>query len=343
MGLNHDASLEVYGFGVYLPRKIRIVEKILAEGGDAAVHEANMATGRDWKYICVASGDDHPSTMGHKALAAAMKDAGIGAQDLGLIICVSASRDYLPIWSVSTEIGRLAGVSPDCLGMDLSNGCLGSLVALEILRGWFAANSNGKFAAIVATERWTESVSHKNLDSGAFWTWSDGACAMIAGPTGANKSKATFRGGLFHTDSRYHDACVMKYGGTRFPLEPDGKRSFHAKAPHIDISELREDYVKSVLLVISKIRDEFKIDADYYVCNQPRPGNLHKIAGKLNVPMSKVSYTGERFGHLGAGDVILGLKELIESRAEHPGVNNVYCAATTSYGWGCGLIQLPSE
>jgi len=54
---------------------------------------------------------------------------------IGLVLFAGVSRDYLPSWSVATEVMRPHGMGGSCVGLDVTIGRLGSLAALELAHG----------------------------------------------------------------------------------------------------------------------------------------------------------------------------------------------------------------
>src|SRR6185436_20963669 len=101
----------------------------------------------------VAGDDEHPSGMAAQALARALARAGISSEHLSLVVSCGVSRDYPPSWSVATEVIRVHELGASCFGVDVTLGCLGALVGLQVARGWLRS-SGGGYAAVVTAERW---------------------------------------------------------------------------------------------------------------------------------------------------------------------------------------------
>ncbi len=157
-----DSPLYIHGAGSFSPPPASVREVAAALGVDASDY-------RGWDRFCRADPDQHPSTMGGEAVRRALAAAGRTAASLRLVVHTGVSRDYLPSWSVATEIIRRLAAGPSCLGIDLALGCVGTLVGLELARTWLAGNGGGD-AVIVAAERWTHTVSRTDIAQIRLWS-----------------------------------------------------------------------------------------------------------------------------------------------------------------------------
>ena len=214
MGWLNVCALSLYGVGLSVPESRPTIEVCLELGADVSNY-------RGWERVCIARDDDHPSTMGAAALDAALKDAGVAADQLKLVVSAGMSRDYAPSWSISTEIMKTVGVAPTCLGLDITSGCLGTLAALDLLLGWLAVRGGG-YAAIVAAERWSYTVDRSIPETMSLWAHSDGAGALIVGIDVDGAPFLSYHGAEFVSAPELNGRVLVKYGGTRFPQAPDG-------------------------------------------------------------------------------------------------------------------------
>ena len=128
--------LRVLGIGLHLPPAVSVREHRARRGGDVSDY-------RGWERACHAGDDEHPSTMGRARLGRALEHGGVAPGELRLVVFTGASRDYVPSWSVATEVMRLSGLSDGCIGLDLTAGCLATLAALDLAHGWLAAHGGG--------------------------------------------------------------------------------------------------------------------------------------------------------------------------------------------------------
>lgn len=73
-----------------------------------------------------------PSDAATKAARQALAEAGVGADQIGVLINTSVCRDYIEPSTASLVHGHL-GLPPTCLNFDLSNACLGFLNGMQLV------------------------------------------------------------------------------------------------------------------------------------------------------------------------------------------------------------------
>ena len=78
--------------------------------------------------------------MGATALRKALEDAKVDPAELKLVLFAGMSRDYLPSWSVATEIMKAIGTEAHCMGLDMTIGCLGRFPHWIWRTGWLAVH-----------------------------------------------------------------------------------------------------------------------------------------------------------------------------------------------------------
>jgi len=74
-----SGALSVLGIGLDLPAAVSVRDHAVAHGADVSEY-------RGWEHACHGGADDHPSTMGARALRAALDDAAVSPADLRLVI-----------------------------------------------------------------------------------------------------------------------------------------------------------------------------------------------------------------------------------------------------------------
>ena len=227
-------ALSILGTGVYLPPARPVRDVVLEAGQDPSGHQG-------WDNCCHALEDDHPSTMGATALRKALEDANVDPAELKLVLFAGMSRDYLPSWSVATEIMKACGTQAHCMGLDMTIGCLGALSALDMAQGWLATHGGG-VAAIVAAERWTYTIDYTSIENMGLWGHSDGAAATIVSHQTSHDSKASFCGAEFVAQSDLNGTVLIEYGGTRHPVAPAGVKPFERKLMGLSRNDLRQRY-----------------------------------------------------------------------------------------------------
>jgi 3-oxoacyl-[acyl-carrier-protein] synthase III len=293
---------------------------------------ADVSVYRGWGSFCEGGADEHPSTMSAAALRLALEQASLSARDLKLVVSAGMSRDYLPSWSVSTEVMNLVGCGPHALGLDVTVGCLGTMAALNLALGWLAT-AGGGYAAITAAERWAYTVDRSSNDSISLWGHSDGGGALVVGVGAGQAVIASYLGSEYVTMSELNGRVLIRYGGTRFPAAPAGVNFRTVSGSHS--AQVRRIYLEAYGKVFDRVRERFSVDASWLVCNQLSPGFVRSLPELGGVDADHVVVTGHRYGHLGPADIIAGIDQLLTAAAVD---GPVLLGASTPYAFGAGLL-----
>ena len=321
-----DEPLAILGLGTHLP-PVRVVSDTARERG------ADPSAYRGWEKACQGGPDDHPSSMGTQALNTALARSGIKAAELSLLLFTGTSRDYVPSWSVSSEIMKLCGASDECLGLDMTAGCLATLSALEIARSWLAARGGGH-AAIVAAERWSQSVDYTDATAWPLWSYGDSAGALVVSLGAGKRGFANFLGAEFRSAADSNGGVLIPYGGTREPVAPPGANPLARRMSGKPGKEIVLTYRKGFGGAFAALQQRFDIKPASLVCNQMSPQIVGMLGEMFGLKEHSV-VTGDSFGHLGGVDIVAGLQKAQESGTlRFP----ILVGASTAYGFGTGLV-----
>jgi 3-oxoacyl-[acyl-carrier-protein] synthase-3 len=273
--------------------------------------------------------------MGTTALRKALADANVDPAELKLVLFAGMSRDYLPSWSVATEIMKACGTEAHCLGLDMTIGCLGALSALDMAQGWLATRGGG-VAAIVAAERWTYTIDYTSIENLGLWGHSDGAAATIVSHNTSHESKARFCGAEFVSQSDLNGTVLIEYGGTRNPVAPAGVKSFERKLMGLSRHDLRQRYSDGYSNSLQALKARFDCNPERVIINQTANLFLQLIASVIEIPIENFILTGHETGHVGSADILIGLDRLLQSG----GIKEPHLVAgSTPYAFGSGLMM----
>jgi 3-oxoacyl-[acyl-carrier-protein] synthase-3 len=321
-----NEPLAILGIGTCLPPARSVREVARANGGDDSGY-------RSWDLACQGGPNDHPSTMGTQALTDALKQAQVEPAELSLLLFTGASRDYVPSWSVSNEIMKLIGASDQCLGLDMTSGCLATLAALEMARTWLGGRGGG-YAAIVASERWSQSIDYTDVKSAPLWSYGDSGGALVVSFGRPKPALTNYMGAEFRSAAANNGQVLIPYGGTREPIAPPGANPLARRLAPKPGKEITKGYRQGYGDAYAALMQRFDQKPARMICNQMSP----QVVGMLSEIFSLQEHTivtGTSYGHLGGVDVILGLQQALQaSTSEFP----ILIGASTAYGFGTGLL-----
>lgn len=322
--------LSILGLGIELPPAVDVRRLASAHGADVSRYFS-------WDRVCRARPDDQPSLLASAALERALTSSDVDAGDLRLVVFAGVSRDYVPSWSVATEVMRLHSIGDGCVGLDVTIGCLGSLAALELAHGWLAVRGGGH-AAIVIGERWSHTVDLSDANTAAMWAWADGGAAMVVGLETGRAAIAEFMGAEFTSQSDSNGHVLVPYGGTREPIAPPGVDPFARRVSSRNRADVKASYERGYQQAYRALVERLGVTGERLICNQITPPTVRMIAAGLGVDMDRVVVTGNDTGHLGSSDAVLGLQHLhATQQIDGP----IVVAASTAYAFGTGMLAPP--
>ena len=295
----------VLGIGLHLPPAVSVrstrrgvaATSATTAGGSGRATPATTSTRARWG----------------RALGRALEHGGVAPGEVRLVVFTGASRDYVPSWSVATEVMRLSGLSDGCIGLDLTAGCLATLAALDLAHGWLAAHGGG-CAAIVAAERWSQTIDPRDPTTATLWAYGDSAGALVVGLDPSRPGIVDFLGAEFRSASANNGHVMIPYGGTREPQAPPGEDPYRRRVSDRPKQELTASYRKGYGDALAALEVRFGIEPTRMLCNQMSPqlvGMLTEVTGMDG----RVVRTGDRTGHLGGTDIVVGLDTLVREAA----------------------------
>ena len=277
-------------------------------------------------------------TTGDLSYAAAeslIRELGWSKEDIGALIFVSQSHDYVLPATACILQDRL-GLSKECYATDLSLGCSGWVYGLSTVVS-LLGNGNVKKALMLcgdAKKRWK--IDGNQLRDPLFG--SAGTATAVEFCEGA--SPLQFH---FGTDGDGFDAIITPDGGARSPFSTDsfrfeeieGKQSCRlmTRMKGMDVFSFGITTApKSVKALASYFGFDY-LDADYYVFHQANMKMNNMIVKKLKLPEEKVPSCMLHFGNTSSASIPLTIVTQLKGKCES-GKRFVCCGFGVGLSWG---------
>jgi 3-oxoacyl-[acyl-carrier-protein] synthase-3 len=252
--------------------------------------------------------DDHPATMGARATQRALDAAGLGVDDLDLLIFAGVTRDWPSPWVAAFGVLHQLGARR-AAGLDLANRCAGGIDALWLARTLVDSGAHRTVAVCCADRydhvlgpdrRATEMVTDAAYAAGA-------ATAIVSAR--ADNAIAAFSQ-LTNPDLSAHAAGGPVAGGTRRPVDDAAVRDgLHLWRTRLSISQ-------------SEMIARFSADADrhnyrrlfaqtgwtgvdFVACSPVIPGPQLDVLSELGIAERATLFTIPELGHIGPADLLL--------------------------------------
>ncbi len=311
------------GFGVCLPAK-KLTNFDLEKMVDTTDEWIRTRTG-----ICerrIALPDQKTSDLATTAAINALKDAGLNAIDLDLIIVATISPDSnFP--AVSCIVQKNIGASR-AIAFDISAACSGFLYALTTAKQ-YVLSGMAKNAVVIAAEKISTLIDWK--DRSTCVLFGDGAGACVIAPVKEGGIIADYM--LAYGDQG--DLMKVVVEETRSPL--DISKENYTKLPYVVMQgqELFKvavnsmaDAVDQVLLKAGLTKD----DVDLVVPHQANDRIISAVAKKLEIPKEKIFINIDKYGNMSAASIAVALFEAVKSGAIKKGDTVVLVT------FGAGLV-----
>jgi len=313
----------ISGTGAYLPERI-LTNADLERMVDTSDEWIRARTGIRQRHI--ARDDESSCDMAAAASLEAMQAAGIGKNDIDLIVVATSTPDQT-FPSTACLLQQQLGISNNCAAFDVQAVCAGFVYALSVADK-FISTGSAQCALVIGTD-----CLSKILD------WEDrSTCVLFGDGAGAVVLRAAdtpgVYGTLLHANGAYAEMLEVPSGvsrpGTDSCIRMRGSEVFRFAVNAMD------EIVEEILSVTGLQQDEI----DWLIPHQANQRIISATAKKLALPMSKVIMTVQDHGNTSAASIPLALDEGVRDGRVKPGQLLLFEAIGGGFAWGAALLRL---
>ena len=274
------------------------------------------------------------SDMGAAALRNAMEMAGLGPNDLDMIICGTVTPDR-PLPATATLIQNKIGASNNCAAFDISAACAGFLFSLNIADS-FIRQGFARHIGVIGAEALTRMVDFEDRTTCVLF--GDGAGAVVV--TGDDSGRGVLSSHLF-SDGTLADALVVHAGGS---AEPATAETVAAKRHFIRMNgrEVFKSAVRCLSDASMKAIEHNGLTPDDISWVVPHQANLRILDGvakRIGIPTEKFILNLARVGNTSSASIPIALDEAV--RADTVKENDIIlmCALGGGISWGSAILR----
>lgn len=279
------------------------------------------------------SNDFTTSDLSYAAAEQLISDLGWNKKEIGALVFVSQTPDYL-LPATSCILQDRLGLSKDCMALDVSLGCSGWVYGMSVITSIMQTGMIKK-AILLAGDARKQAPEEPDQLFG------------FAGTATALEYKEGCDDIEFHlgTDGSGYDAIIKPMGGCRNQVTPD------ALVPTMcDDGRMRHKYqtlmkgmdvfafgITTVPKSIKKLVSEFSLDMDaidYFVFHQANRMMNEKIRTKLKIDSEKVPYSMTNFGNTSSASIPLTIVTQVAGKVSNQKTNFVACGFGVGLSWG---------
>lgn len=239
----------------------------------------------------------------------AMKNAGIKAEDIDLIIVSTDTPDYLSPSTASVVQYKLK--AKNAATFDVNTACAGFVAALDIGSKYIAVDPRYKNVLVVGAYGMSK---YLNFDDFKIATlFADGAGAAILQPS---KDENGILASELFTDGQYHDYMGVYAGGTFKPITHDvieNKGHLLDFAKKIPIETNGTHWPRLTGKLLDRVRKTPSDVASFFM-TQININSINETLDKLELPRTKSHNIMDRYGYTGSAAVGMALADAARAK-----------------------------
>mgnify|MGYP003062972220 FL=1 len=312
---------KILSTGSYLPQHIRTnadLEKMVDTSDEWIVTRSGIRERR------IASPDETVSTMGFEAAKKAIEATNINPQEIDLILVATTSNSHA-YPSAACQIQGMLEID-DAIAFDLAAACTGFVYALGVA-DQFIRTGKVKKALVIGSD--LNSRKLDETDRSTVVLFGDGAGAVVLEASEQEGIISTH----LHASADKHSALVL----------PQPDRGV-AKSGYIEMQG--NETFKLAVRELSNVVEETlaannldKKDIDWLVPHQANLRIIAATAKKLDMDMSQVVVTLDRYANNSAATVPVALDEAVRDGRIQRGQLLLLEAFGGGWTWGSALVR----
>ena len=282
------------------------------------------------------------SDLGYHAANDLIQKLGISKSDIGALIFLSQTSDYI-IPFTSNILQHRLNLSNSIMCLDINAGCAGFIQGLYTAFSMVDSLPDGKVVLLIVAETLSKIIS-KN-DKSTSMLFGDGASAILVGKS-KRAANTCFN---FFSDGSKFDSIIIPDGGFRngvtqqsFEAQKDEKNNKKTLLNlHMNGQGVFDFTLREVAVGINSLTSETgtSIDEiDFFILHQSNNYIINQIAAQLEVPTQKMLVNIQSFGNTSGVSIPLVISDY------HDVVRKANKVMLSGYGsglnWGNCLINL---
>ncbi|MGI6712572.1 MAG: beta-ketoacyl-ACP synthase III [Bacillota bacterium] len=323
-------SVGITGVGSYVPKRI-VTNEDLAKMVETSDDWIKGRTGISQRRL--AASDQATSDLAFHAASAAIKDAGIKAEELDLIIVATVTPDMM--------FPATACILSEKLGLhgkpafDLEAACSGFIYGLTI-GAQFIATGVYQNVLVVGAEKLSSIVNWDDRNTCVLF--GDGAGAAVLQPVEKGKGILSFHLGA---DGAGKNLLKMPAGGSAVPASKDTvEKGWHFI--HMSGNEVFKFAVRVMEEAASKSLDKAgldKGDIDFVIPHQANIRIIDAAMRRLNLPLDKAYINLGKYGNMSSASIPVALDEAYRDNKINNGDVVVMVGFGAGLTWGSMVIK----
>lgn len=312
----------VVGTGKYLPEKV-LTNQELEQMVDTSDEWIRTRTGIESRHI--AAEDEATSHLAEKAAYAAMESAGLGPEDIDMIVVGTCTPD-LVFPNVACLLQERMGITGPAFSVEAA--CSGFVYALTVA-DLFVRSGQAKHSLVIGAETMSRLID---------WTDRE-TCVLFGDGAGAVILEAAEDPGILYSDlgadGQYRKLLYTDSGVSQ--LKEGGTAELQMKG-----NEVFKVAVRTLEAMVDKVLAENDLEQgqiDWFVPHQANLRIIKATAKRLGLPLERVVLTVAEHGNTSAASIPMALDTAVRDGRIKRGDLLLLEAFGGGFTWGSCLLR----
>lgn len=288
-------NAKIVGTGVYVPERVVTNDDLSRSLGENINEFVETNLGIVERHVM--ADDQSAADLASLAAESALKDAGIAAEDIDLIIVASDTPEYL---SPGTSVVVQHRIGAKNAGtFDVNCACAGFVTALDTAFKYVIADRRYKHVLVIGVYAMTRFLDWNEKKTATIFADGAGAFVLAAdesGECGIISSKLEAMG-------EYHDFLGIFAGGSKRPITAELlEEGYFNKVRFAKRMPPEINFVGWQRIVHEILRDASLSleDVDLFLWTQVNLSTIREVMGALDQPMEKTHTIMRKWGYTGS-------------------------------------------
>jgi len=294
----------IVGTGMYAPERIvtnQYFDDLYKKDIGSFLSEQRNIRERRWM-----AADQSTSDLIIPAAEEAMKNAGIKASDLDLIIVSTDTPDYLSPSTASVVQYKLGATKAGTF--DINTACAGFVTACDIASKYIATDAKYQNILVVGAYAMSKYLNFDDYKIASLFA--DGAGAAVLQPA---KNSEGFIASELYTDGQYHDYMGIYAGGTAFPINEDvlhSKKHLLAFPKRIPPETNGIQWPRLTKVLLERMGKNAQ-DVNHLFITQFNVQSIYETLDNLEISRDKAHYIMDRYGYTGSASIGMAMADAV--------------------------------
>jgi 3-oxoacyl-[acyl-carrier-protein] synthase III len=322
------------GWGVALPERRLTnadLERMVDTSDEWIVERSGIRERR------IAAPEESTASLGIDAGKAAIKHAGLGPEDIDLLVLSTATPEkVLPTTAAIVQ----DGIGLRCGAMDVNAACSGFVYAM-VTASAFLATGQYRNILVIGTETVSRIIDQQDRATLVLFGDGAGSAVLQRGPNATAPDAPGLLAWDLGCDGSAAHILQIPAGGSKTPAtaETVANRDHYLK---MEGREVFKRAVRAVLATTERTLSQAGVtaaDVDVFVPHQANIRIIEAARSRLDIPREKTVVNIERYGNTSSASIPLALIEAVEDGRVQPGDLVLLAGFGAGMTWASALLR----